>query len=282
MYCLKVGNSDLNMESKFTPALNKWLMPVLVLCFSAFHSFAEEIIKVTILADDDYPPYSYVEKGTLKGFYVDLIWRASDHLPPRYKVNLVAMPWKRALAEIEHGRALAIIPPYIHREARPYIAPYSVVLGTEQVVTFCRSGVQLKQALDSEKSPPLAIHVGINAGYLILNEQYYKAIDLGRIKMWENKSTDANLMKLLTDKLDCYVNDRLSILVELNKIKAEMPGVDFSVLKELDQLSANTAHIGYSNTNNLYFPHKEDFVKEMDKAIIKVQSEMGSNVPRSD
>ena len=255
-----------SVRVKLEPLVRGFFTFILLFCVMNT-GLAQEVTKVTILADDDYPPYSYVEKGKLKGIYVRLIHRAANYLPEQYKVNLVAMPWKRALAQIENGRALAIIPPYLHIEARPYIEPYSIPLGTESVVTYCRKHVPLQAILDSLEFSEWTIHIGINAGYILLNDRYYRAINAGKIKMWENKSTDANLMKLLTNKIDCYVNDSISINVALNHIKKELQNIDITGVEEMDRISSNTAHIGYSNTNNSQFPFKDDFVIQMNKAI---------------
>ena len=34
-------------------------------------------VKVEILTDDDYPPYSYVLNGETKGIYIDLVKKAA-------------------------------------------------------------------------------------------------------------------------------------------------------------------------------------------------------------
>lgn len=40
---------------------------------------AKEPVKVSILADDSYPPYSYVKGGELTGIYVDLVREALNY-----------------------------------------------------------------------------------------------------------------------------------------------------------------------------------------------------------
>ena len=70
--------------------------------------------EVIIVADDSYPPYSYVENNELRGIYIDLINLAAQRLAKDYKIKFVAMPWKRALQEVKLGNAFAVIPPYIH------------------------------------------------------------------------------------------------------------------------------------------------------------------------
>lgn len=222
---------------------------------------------VIIVADDDYPPYSYSENGEPRGIYIELLKRASIHLEPAYKVKIETMPWKRALSFVEQGNAIGIVPPYQHKNARPYISSYSVSLGTEFVVTFCREQINLKSALTINNQAIEPLHLGMNAGYLLLEKSYKNAIAAGRIKLWENKSTRANIIKLLTGKLDCYINDRGAILYELSKIKKSYPEF-IEMITEQDEVRQHTAHIGYSRDTPQKY--KNDFIKKMDVSLINV------------
>lgn len=246
----------------------KKIIPAIFLsvCFKAL---ALEPIHITILADDDFPPYSYAENGELKGIYVDLVNRAADLLRPHYQITLEGVPWQRGLMMMEQGRAFAIIPPYLHEVTRPYIKPYSVILQEEVVVAFCHQGTPLIKALKDSKKLDTAINIGINAGYIVLNETYQQAVNNKNIHVWENKSTEANLMKLITHKIDCYVNDRVAIVQNLKRLQVKLKNTDISSLVEMDEISRKSAHIGYAN-NNL-FPFKADFVEKMNAALLKVK-----------
>ena len=160
-------------------------------------AFSTAPVQVEILTDDDYPPYSYVANGQLKGIYINLIEQASRLLLPEYQVNITAMPWKRALRRIETGQDFAILPPYNHSEDRQYIHPYSIPLAVESVVTFCRKDVDLHQAFADKSKLKSPIRLGINAGYILLDQKYKSAIAAQRIQLQENKKTDANVIKLL-------------------------------------------------------------------------------------
>ena len=227
---------------------------------------------VTILADEAYPPYSYLENGQLKGIYINLLLRAADEIYPHYKIKLEPAPWKRALKEVENGHALAVIPPYKHLEARPYIWPYSIALRAESVVAFCHKDVNLNHfvQIPLEEKPPLI--VGINSGYLILNDTLKLAKKQGKIRIWENKVTGANIKKLVARRLDCFLNDRDSTLWELARIQRSEPDINFNQIYEAMLVMTNTAHIGYSNTANTKYPHKQDFVRRMNEALIKALS----------
>ena len=246
------------------------LLVLIVVIFEllSFKILARQTTFVTIVADDNYPPYSYTENSKVTGVYIDLIKKASKLLEPKYKINIVAMPWKRALMKMENGEAFAIIPPYTHLLARPYISPYSVPLAKESVVVFCHKDVNLHETLKglSTDSPLI---VGINAGYIILNESYYNARQSKRIVISENKSTKANLTKLVTRRIDCYANDKLTIELGLKQIENNTKRFNASDFVQKDFISSQTAHIGYTNVNSDRFPFKSDFVQRMDKAILE-------------
>ncbi|CAM4362584.1 substrate-binding periplasmic protein [Pseudoalteromonas ostreae] len=226
---------------------------------------------ITILADDDYPPYSYFEDGELKGLYIDLLKHARTKLKPDYDVEIIPMPWKRALLTIKKGSVLGIVPPYIHYDSRPYISSYSVALGTEFVVTYCRENIDLEKALNTNSPIQKPIHLGMNAGYLILDERYKKAIRQGRILLWENKSTAANIIKLLTNKIDCYANDRKATQYELDNVKKANPQYAAITVIERDEISHRTAHIGFSREAR--YSYKDDFIKRMNEALFDVMHE---------
>jgi polar amino acid transport system substrate-binding protein len=228
--------------------------------------------EVTILADDGYPPYSFIENGKAKGIYVDIVKEAAKLLAPQYKVNFVAYPWKRALYEIKKGTAFAIIPPYQRIKERPYIWPYSVKIIKEEVVAFCNKNIDLLEHINNETIkhiPPIVI--GVNAGYLVLNERLEQAKKENKIVISENKSTQANIMKLSTKRIDCYLNDKYSTYNELSKMQKEIT-INFDNIKEALLVMIQTGHIGYTDASTHTFLFKEDFILRMDEALSHLKS----------
>lgn len=247
---------------------------ILTICCSLFASNINATPKqeVTILADDSYPPYSFVENGKLQGMYVDIVKEAAKLLPPHYKVKVVAYPWKRALHELKQGTELALIPPYKLIKKRPYIWPYSIPLMKEVVVAYCQKEVSLLEYIQPEKiSTKAPLSIGINAGYLILNQGLEEAKDKQNIVVRENKSTYANIMKLYYKRLDCYINDRHSTLWKFAQISKERK-INFDNIKEKLVVMSQTAHIGYTNSPTHTFLFKDDFILQMDRALSDVMS----------
>jgi polar amino acid transport system substrate-binding protein len=247
---------------------------MLILLYSLFMSktFAIETQEVTILADDGYPPYSFIETGEVKGIYVDIVKEAAKLLAPHYKVTIVAYPWKRALHEIKKGTAFAIIPPYQHIKVRPYIWPYSVQIIKEEVIAFCNKDINLLEHMNAkttEHNPP--IRIGVNAGYLILNEELEQARKENKIIIAENKSTKSNIMKLYARRVDCYLNDKYSTYNELSKMQKETK-ISFDNIKEAFLVMIQTGHIGYTDASTHTFLFKDDFILRMDEALSQVIS----------
>jgi len=258
-------SKDVSLASKLIGLL-LFIGTIITASTSVLASNNKNTRELVIVADEDFPPYTYMDKGELKGIYVELLAELSNQLLPDYQVKIIAQPWKRALQTVKSGRAFAIIPPHRHYTSRPYIAPYSVPLLTETIVAFCRENINLDLALSG--NPMNKVNVGINAGYEILTPKYQKAISRRNIIIRENKSTNANLLKLLNGRIDCYINDRRTILHGLKEVQATlaMSQTLVSVI-EVDVLSENTAHIGFSR--EFFLKEKEVLVNEIDRIIEK-------------
>ncbi|WMN59584.1 transporter substrate-binding domain-containing protein [Pseudoalteromonas xiamenensis] len=248
---------------------------MLLLLLFATRTMAEPQYRVSIMVDESYPPYTYMINGELNGIYVDLVRQAARLIDSKYQVELVPVPWKRGLADLEHGAAFAIMPPYKHIQKRPYIWPYSVPLLEEVVVAYCNSGFTLKniEHRDTSKNP---INLGINAGYLILDDVLTQALAQNKIQVWENKDTYSNVMKLVKGRIDCYLNDRLSTVLVMRNIKRSEPDIELSGVLEDRVILRRTAHIGYVKDGLEQYPYKLDFIAQMDEALLKV---MASQTP---
>ncbi|KPV98499.1 Bacterial extracellular solute-binding protein, family 3 [Pseudoalteromonas sp. P1-9] len=251
------------------------LRPLVALSFLLFcsaHLFAGDSQEVRILVDDDYPPYSYIENGKVKGIYIDFIRQVSRELAPNYHIRFLPLPWKRALMLMEQGKELAILPPYKHPETRPFISHYSEKIGLEEVVVLCHKNVRLVDYFSQNKnSKPLSL--GINAGYILLNDKYSKAVKLGTILLESNKSTEHNVEKLLKRRIDCYINDKTSTLLVLKDALAQndMPNnADFIVM---ETISSQSAHIGFSKEYVQHFTDFESFLAELNNAIKQISNQ---------
>jgi polar amino acid transport system substrate-binding protein len=167
-------------------------------------------IEVTVYGDNSYPPYSYEEDGRAEGIYTRILHKAFSKMDG-YQVKIKAVPWKRGLVYLERGGGFALFPPYHHQTERTWMWPYSVSILEEKVVVFCRR--------DRMESPrPVwprdyyGLSVAMNSGFMVGGNAFVDALKQGHIKLEESSSNATNIIKLVRRRVDCYINDRLSIL----------------------------------------------------------------------
>ncbi len=175
-------------------------------------SLASASWSISIVGDDSYPPYSFKHKGEITGIYSDIIGQALLTMKDTSKLTL--MPWKRGLSELKLKTIDALFPPYYRPEQRPYME-YSTDILDETLVIVCNSAVAGR--LKSFPADYKEISLGQNAGFAS-GKAIDDAVKANLIKIKEAKGMATNLKKLVKKRIDCYVNDRLSILYELKKM----------------------------------------------------------------
>lgn len=221
---------------------------------------------VTIYADDSYPPYSYVENGRLTGIYTAIMQRALERLP-EYQVELVAVPWRRGLAMVDNGQAFALYPPYFRPQERPHVK-YSEPMLTEQVVVYCSAALLAKRPLTRWPSDFHGLRIGINSGFLLGGKEFDVAVQARLLKVDEAQGSRANLLKLLRGRVDCYLNDRLSILWELERMKRD--GVIDERAQQVGEaaiVSSEQGYLGFSDLLPERYPFREDFVQKFNAVL---------------
>ena len=243
---------------------------LLVLClWLGFNpSITAKQISVTVYADDSYPPYSFTQEGAARGIYTDIMRLAFSRME-RYNVTIKPAPFKRGLKLLEAGRAFALYPPYFYSNQRSYIKPYSVPILQEEVVVYCN------------KKPPVSstwpddfygLKIGINDSYSIGGEQFWIAEKEDKISIEPAIDNRENILKLKTKRIDCYINDKLSILWEVKRMKlsGELPqDKDF----ELGiSVSTEQGYLAFAEDPDNRYPFKEDFVEQFNAIILEMQN----------
>lgn len=226
---------------------------------------------VLIYGDDDYPPYSYVENGQLKGIYTEIVREAAQAMP-QYAVQLRPVPWKRGVLMLQTGEAFALYPPYLWRDERPYVR-YSVPLLMEQMVVFCNREVLARRTLQHWPADYGGLHIGINAGFLLGDAGLTQALRSGKVVLDPAKGTRTNLLKLMRGRIDCYVSDRLSAQWELQRIRRDVQaGTPMQAIHETAQLASQQGYMGFTLRQPGQYPYREDFIAQFNAAIVRMQN----------
>jgi polar amino acid transport system substrate-binding protein len=247
------------------------ILPAALCLFIAASARAGAATPLVIYGDDDYPPYSYVENGQLKGIYTEIVREAVQSMP-QYAVQLRPVPWKRGLLMLQTGEAFALYPPYSWRSERPYVR-YSVPLLMEQLVVLCSQDVLAKRALRQWPADYGGLHIGVNAGFLLGDAKQTAALQAANIVFDTAKGTRTNLLKLMRGRIDCYVSDRLSAQWELQRIRREGPaGTPMQAIEETAQLASQQGHLGFTARQPAAYPYRDDFIEQFNAAIVRMQA----------
>ena len=67
----------------------------------------------------------------------------------------------------------------------------------------------------------MGLTIGNNSGFSASGDEFKAAVKAGKIKLNETKGTPKNLLKLIAGRVDCYMNDALSIQWGLKKLQKE-------------------------------------------------------------
>ncbi len=225
-------------------------------------------IKVDVLADAGYEPYSFDKNGQPAGLYYEIVKVIFAQMP-EYEIVYHPLPWKRALNDLKINKAFAIYPPYYRPVERPWIQ-YSDKILDEHISLFCRKDNKYagkKKWPDDFKD----MVVAKNSGF-IMGENFEKAVKSGLVKTDDGaQSTLQNLQKIKKNYADCYINDELSIKIAIfkNLINEDLSENE-KIVKVIDLVN-EPAFLGYVNNKDI-FPYKDNFIAQFNKQLKKLKS----------
>lgn len=249
----------------------RWLL-FISLIFSAESAAYHPPTKVVVYGDSGYPPYSYLRDGQPAGIYVDILKTVFETMPS-YQVKIQLLPWKRGLKMLEVGEGFALFPPYYYPEQRLYISPYSEPILKEEVSVFCSSKTASSRELTSWPKSYFGLTIGINESFSLGGGEFWQAVKNGQIQIKEAQGNRDNILNLYNDKVDCYINDRLSILWEIKQLIQEgsLP-TDWTVI-ESASVSSEQGYLGFTNVTPERYPYKNEFVTDFNASLEKLKQD---------
>lgn len=225
-------------------------------------------IELLVLGDDNYPPYSYLNKdGEPSGVYVEILQAVFSQMEA-YDVEIQMVPWQRALAALEAGNVFAIFPPYYYDDRRFFIGRYSVPLYEEKVVVFCSPEVlEAKPRIWPDDFFGLVI--GVNQGFALGGTAFWSAVEKQKIDLSQAQGNRQNLLMLMDGRIDCYLNDRLSITHILDQLLAagEWSGPLPQETLVVKRYQGHLAYVAPHEDNAAFYL---DFTEEFDRLFKKL------------
>lgn len=181
---------------------------------------AAPVCEKTVRWNND-PPYSLRDaQGKVTGFYIDLIQNVLAKMD--CSMNLVEMPWARALSELEAGR-LDILPGALKTAERQRFALFSDPVNTSPNVLFMKKTAVAKfnlKSLDDITRLDFRLGVQMNVAYgsefddLMKSPAFLKQLTIVYKRHSGWKMVDI-------DRIDGLIADEVTGLLELKELDLE-------------------------------------------------------------
>jgi polar amino acid transport system substrate-binding protein len=249
-----------------------WLFLSSILLFTSLPAFAEDI-EVTIFVDEAYKPYTFVENGSIKGIYVDVLEQAFSKMAG-FKVTMQPVPWKRGKKIMSQGEGLGLTPAYFHGYDWPYLYPYSLPLNSETVNAICTEEV-LKEPRPKWPEDYLKLSIGNVAGYDGWGGPKFKdLVEQGQIYYQEVQTAQTLIEVLLKGRLDCIMMESVAFDYNMQQL-SELASIDKASnvgIKKGAVITSESSYLGYSEPalKSGKYPYAGDFQKAFDVAIYQM------------
>lgn len=153
---------------------------------------------LSVVTDENLPPYSFVRGGEVVGIDVDMLNEAARRLD--VELHIRARPWNRALEECRTGEAQFAMPLFLTPQ-RAAFATFVAPVHYSTLGVFVAKG---REFAFSGIADLAGKRIGVNRGFAI-SEEIDQTMRDGTIVVEEVASTDLNIQKLLLGRIDAFV-----------------------------------------------------------------------------
>lgn len=163
------------------------------------------------LGDDDFPPFSFEEKGKIVGIDVDIVKEAAKRLNLKVKIKLNS--WKGLLRATEMGKCDGSFSLFKTAEREKY-AMYTAPVHYSTYMLFVKKEDGFKF---SSVSDLYGKTVGLNKGFSI-SDDFDKAVKNKKIKVQYVNGDVINIKRLMAGKSDVLVGNLHTIQYTLKQL----------------------------------------------------------------
>lgn len=229
--------------------------------------------EITLSTDDNHPPYAYTEHGQPTGIYVRIVERVFAALP-QYRLKIVAVPWRRALAMTEAGQAIGVFPPHRFIGQRPYLHKFSEAVLEEVPVVVCNprslAAAQLRVgALWPEDFTGLSF--GLSNGVKMGGDRFWRLVENGHVKMELASAVGANLKKLAHGRVDCHISDRLTIAHAWHALARAEPELAGQRPTEVAAMPAEHGYLALGQAAALSAAEQDHLLEQFNKELRRLR-----------
>ncbi len=176
----------------------RYILFILLLALCLLHnSHADHIFE--IVTHEHVPPHIYRENGISKGIDVDIVKELFERIKVKYEIK--HYPWKRAVVNLETGVSDMLFPAFKteEREKFAYYPEYPIEIMKFSLFVRKDSIFKYEKAEDL-KGKKIGLVRGYSAGPV-----FDEARRKNYFTVEETNSTEADIMKLMSGRIDCFV-----------------------------------------------------------------------------
>lgn len=234
---------------------------------------ASSSIEVTLLIEQSYPPYSYVDDNELKGLLVDIVSTIDKKLEG-FTIKLIPSTWPVAKSKIRNGEQLGLVGPYLNVDIWPYMYPYSATILYEKVITVCHENEMLDRSKGQPREWPDSyanLTIGTVAGYDGWHGDYRNS-NVNTMRFFEYPNTDVALMAVYKEFVPCTIFEKATYQHTIKQLLRDKRIKEDHNLAIAQVLAQKSVHIGYSEKafQSGNYPHAYEFQKAFDTELVKI------------
>jgi polar amino acid transport system substrate-binding protein len=174
----------------------------------------------------EFRPFIWCEQKVAKGIDADILAELFERMDADYTIE--CLPWKRAIHYVKTGLADGLFSAYNTKERESFADYLSLPLHYSVFTAFVHEN---NPQPNWDLNAFLGSRISINLGYSI-NDRFDSAKTSGNITVYEFGNTRSNILMLVNNRSDVYINDIDVVRYEAkqlevgNKIKALTPPVN--------------------------------------------------------
>lgn len=150
---------------------------------------------------NDWPPFTMMENGEVRGIDADLLGLVLNNLGVSYQISLE--PWKRCLHRMQHNDLDILLDAFYSEErAKIMIYPSEPTAETSLVLFYAKA----RPYSVSSVADLSGLRVGTEPGYAYANDEFMNGSHFIRE---DAPSLEANFGKLMLGRVDLVITDRI-------------------------------------------------------------------------
>jgi len=177
-------------------------------------------------ATDEYPPFEFAENGQIKGISTEIVNEAFKRMG--IKIVIKTYPWARAMDMVKNGEVDGIFSVFKTPERKAFIDfPTPLVADVQSLFVLKDSDLKFDGDLSKLNQESIASVTGYSYG-----EKFDTAVKNGVIKLESTADITSNFEKLLSKRVNIYVESKYSGIYilkkmgKLDQVKALSPDVN--------------------------------------------------------